>query len=527
MYFTLMAIKKGYTVVYESVDQNISWVLSKNGSRVIGKRLQPEDAPELRSKQTLHIFDAKAGQNSYEITRVVDGAKQILFSSTNRNSYAQFIRGNVFVALLPSTSKEEFDKYVSLFGASTEKVDEVVRVSGYGKVRPLNQFESHLAQVDAALEEFDVRNLRASTTSENTLSGSKNPAILLDALSPVDLDEDEQDLKTICDNYAIEKAFWNFSSDYIVDELFNKFGTEADKMVESLYFALGNDYNRTFGPAIGRLFERCAVKSGFITGYGLMCRPVGETGGEKREFSIGKGCTVQQVSSDKLIPLDDVVRDCTDETVIYNFAKSNEGFDCFIPPNNFVGFTEVKSKNHPISLSFALQCCELIEGPVNFITAVPAAQTTGWGEQSFQMNVEEAVQEFNKTSKKKISKSSQCNFDRLPPSYRTKLKPFRQFVGSVVTKRTICSSAMEGGSPPPSSSSRKRKRTLQNVAGDDDKDAGDDAADDEEDEVVDPAVGVDAKRQKIDEPTTTETKKHKKHKKHKKYRTPKIAEKQK
>jgi len=124
-----MAIKKGYTVVYESVKLGISWVFSKNGSRLIGRKLEMYLAPELKSKQTVHIFDAEAGNNSYGITRVVNGAKQVVFSSTNRAIYAQFIRNyDVFEAFLPSTSKEEFNRYVSLFGVSNDIVDEVVRV---------------------------------------------------------------------------------------------------------------------------------------------------------------------------------------------------------------------------------------------------------------------------------------------------------------------------------------------------------------------------------------------------------------
>eukprot|EP01033_Poteriospumella_lacustris_P014217 gene14217-10162_t len=50
----------------------------------------------------------------------------------------------------------------------------------------------------------------------------KNSAILLDASSPVDLDEDEQDLKTIYDNYEVYNATWNFSSDYIFERVCNK-----------------------------------------------------------------------------------------------------------------------------------------------------------------------------------------------------------------------------------------------------------------------------------------------------------------
>jgi hypothetical protein len=372
--------------------------------------------------------------------RITGGAKRIMFSSFHRNNYYYFILGDVFQAVLPSTSQEEFNKHVSLFQYAANEVDEVVRVSGYGRVYPLVQFEDYTDRVERALEVFDVRNLSTYVFSESTLPESQNSAILLDASSPVDLDEDEQDLKTIYDNYEVYNATWNFSSDYIFERVCNKLcGTDADVMVESMYhWRLGRSYNK-IGPAICRLFERCAVKPGFISRHGLECRSVDATRrGEREMFTVGKGCTVHEFPSNKLFPLEDVVRDCTDATVLYSFANNYEGFDCFIPPNNFVGFTDVKSTGHPISLSFALKCCELIEGPVNFITAVPASQATDWGMQSFHINVPEAVQDFNDKSKTTIPKSSQRNLDQLPSSFQTKLKPFRQFVGSLVIKRTLC-----------------------------------------------------------------------------------------
>ena len=177
MYFLIMAIKKGYTVVYESVELNKSWVFSKNGSRVISKRkINDQDDPELKSKQTVHIFDATAGNNSYGITRIVNGAKQVVFSSTNRASYAQFIRNyDVFEAFLPSTSKEEFNRYVSLFGVSNDKVDEVVRVSGHGKVRPLQNFEKQIDRVESAIKEFDLKKISTYTSTENTILEAKAP----------------------------------------------------------------------------------------------------------------------------------------------------------------------------------------------------------------------------------------------------------------------------------------------------------------------------------------------------------------
>jgi len=158
-------------------------------------------------------------------------------------------------------------------------------------------FEKHIDRVESAIKEFDLKNISTYTSIENTISGGKSPAILLDALSPVDLDEDVQDLATIRNTYRFRNATWHFSSDYIIENLFDKFGTEADIMVESMYYALGSDFNRTFGPAIGRLFERCAVKSGFITRHGLICKSVDKSDGEQVILSSGKECKAKDFPS--------------------------------------------------------------------------------------------------------------------------------------------------------------------------------------------------------------------------------------
>jgi hypothetical protein len=145
------------------------------------------------------------------------------------------------------------------------------------------------------------------------------------------------------------------------------------------------------------------------------------------------------------------LKDYTNSNVVYNVAKENEGFDCFIPPNNFIGFTQMsqpgeKAGAHPISLNFALKCCKLIEGPINFITAVPTNQTKNWGQQRFQVNVKEVVDKINASQIEKgetkhlFQRGGQRTFNSLPPSTQNDLKHFRQFVGGVAIKRRICTS---------------------------------------------------------------------------------------
>lgn len=449
-----MAIKKGHTIVYENVQLNTSWVFSKNGSRVIRRKLELYLAPELLSKETIHIFDAKAGPSTYEIT-LVHGATQVVFSSTNRSSYAQFIRGSTYVAFLPSTSKEEFLQYVSLFGVSSEIVDEVVRVSGYGKIRPLMNLPNYVDRIENVFrnKNFDIHLLAASTSIENTNSGSLNPAILLDAIPRQDLDVDCQDLKAIYENYRQSNAVWKISCQYLIDRLCKQYGINAKDLVMQLYFAIGDDANRKFATLAGSLFENVAVEPDFIPHNGLECKSVDKYNGEYIEMTIGKECTLKDCRSDKVIPLDEILQTCKDPKVIYHFVGKNEGFDAFIPPNNFIGFTHILSRddrkkgNHPISLRFALQCCNLIDGPVNYITAVPSHQTKHWGKQSFKVNEKEVVKKINekiKNSKDWFNFGGQRTLNNLPKSTQITLKPFRQFVGSVVVKRQMCTVSRVG-----------------------------------------------------------------------------------
>jgi hypothetical protein len=125
MYFLVKLLQANYTVVYESVIQKRTWIFGKNRNCLIKRIISEEDVPEFEEKNTVHLFDAKAGIDSYEITRIEKGAIQVNFSSTNKKSYSQYIRfSDVYPALFPSLSKEEFSLYVDKLNVSPEIVQE-------------------------------------------------------------------------------------------------------------------------------------------------------------------------------------------------------------------------------------------------------------------------------------------------------------------------------------------------------------------------------------------------------------------
>jgi hypothetical protein len=235
-----------------------------------------QDEPELKSKQTIHLFDATAGPNSYGITRIVDGAKQVVFSSIKQSSYyAQLARDNrIYRALLPSTTKEEFYNYATILAISKDVVDAVLKLSGYGKVRPLGNLNKLQDRLNRVIKIFDMNRIEDYVSIDNRLTRDDNPAIVMDASPAQHLDQDEQDLKRLDGAYRYGNAVWRFASDYIINQILDRYGSNFRAIVDKLNVPLHDNFGRTFGPAYGRLLEIWAVRS--ITKFGLICEPAGK-----------------------------------------------------------------------------------------------------------------------------------------------------------------------------------------------------------------------------------------------------------
>ena len=452
MYFLVKAVQLGLNVVYESVEQRKTYVFSPTNSRIIEKKIEIADVPELKSTNTLHLFDAKTGKDAYGITRVVGGAYQILFSSTNLDIYRQFIRNSdVFPVIFPSTTEEEFNFYAKELGVKQEAIEQAVKISAYGRIRPLTSLSVHYGRMKKAIQNFDLENLSKSAEPEN-ISAEVNPAILMDASLVKDLSDDETDVLKIADNYFFYEARWNFCSDFVVQNVLNKYGSEGDLIVERLYIALENSFDSSVGPFIGKLFEWVAVRPAFIPNHGLVCEsmdkkpqdPSTQDSSTWNSFIIGKGNTVQDCPVDN--DISSIIKNYNDKNVIYNFGKNQNAFDCFIPPNNFIGFTTTLQDgkgNHPILLKTALDLCKELEKnklPVNFITAVPFHQKDKWKkEQSFKISKALDQNEYSAISNAlgKKDKEFQLVKEKLPDSIQRKLKNFRQFVGTLIIKRNF------------------------------------------------------------------------------------------
>ncbi len=210
MYFLVMLLKRGYTVVYESVEKKVTWVFSKHGTRKIRRIISLEDVLELESNSTVHLFDAKACNNSYEIMAVNNGARQIVFSSNNVSSYKQFKRTTCYVAGFPSTDESEFMRYVDLFKSSPAIVNEVMEICKYHKVRPLCSLDSYKPDVEDAIAEFNPRKIKSYATPNHMNASKNNPATLLCAMAGKELDENETNIEELHLAYYTLNIKWVF-----------------------------------------------------------------------------------------------------------------------------------------------------------------------------------------------------------------------------------------------------------------------------------------------------------------------------
>ena len=109
----------------------------------------------------------------------------LALSSTNRSSFAQTVRRNIYVACYPSVSMEEFQDHVECFGIDEEKQIKIENNFGIGKVRPLRaNLSNALAELEDAISRVDLSALRAYVSRSAPLykgnSSLGNPATLFD-----------------------------------------------------------------------------------------------------------------------------------------------------------------------------------------------------------------------------------------------------------------------------------------------------------------------------------------------------------
>ena len=449
MFVLTKLLQDGKTVVFESSSQRMFWVLKPNGSYLKEGRATAVNPPELKNRETIHIFDAKAGTDSYEIADT--RARLLVNSSTNPTSYTQTIRrANMLTMVFPSTTENEFYKYAAIFKIDEVTARQVATVCGFGKIRSLRQKNPQNA-VETALRNLTPEHLRDLTDITNVNSRA-NPGILLDVLlADKKIGEGQQQIEYLEGLYTYANARWIFSSPYIVEYIGNKMANGAEKFFEQFYLATNGSVSgsKTFGNMSGQVFEYFAPK--YIVENGLTCIPVGH----KDAITIEAGSLVKKNSD--FNKLSDILKNCTDSKTLYHFGRNVEGFDSFNPPNNFFQVTSTTTSKpglHSLLLTAFRDCCEhllVTGGNANVIIVVPETQIEQWkGKlQSFDINDVSVVNDINNLENRSSQKQNlmkfngQRSFDKLPLKTQLQLKNFRQFVGGVGPKhRGYCTSRL-------------------------------------------------------------------------------------
>jgi hypothetical protein len=183
-----MAIKGGKTVVFESADQEKTWIFRSDGKC---RLCTTEYVPELDLSDTIRIFDCKSGHSLREPKE--RAAKLFLLSSTNIQNYKQTERlvGNIKV-IFPSLTEIEFERYSTRFGISSTQAEKIKEICGFGRIRTLRfNVEVNKQDVISAIEQFDIQKLSMYISSSNYPTPNvTNPAVVINA--HVNFDDIEQ-----------------------------------------------------------------------------------------------------------------------------------------------------------------------------------------------------------------------------------------------------------------------------------------------------------------------------------------------
>ena len=434
MFFLVRLVKNRQTVVFESAGQKLVWVFSSTGSRIIKGPAEKINCPELQSTTTTHIFDGKAGANSYEPAQ--SAAKLALFSSTNRTSYAQSERRVDFIAFYPSTTPDEFRRYVEMMNIDADKAKEISEVFGTGKVRPLTQSLALSKELLAsAIERLDLSKLKQYFTTRPPTYGSgnslDNPAMLFNA----DLDMTQHGpTKSLYDLYTFGNAKWSWVSKSVTTTIFESNIGRIEPLLRSFYQSVGKvNAKKSLGVLMGQLLEHFAAK--LIIENGLEIKELQEGGVSDTTTVISKGLVLQHRQS---ASIEEILQTCINPEELYVFGNNNAGFDFFNPPNNFFEVTNTltDSGSHPLLYSALATCCSQVNSQdVNLILVVEKSQEEKWEKPlAYKIDNENVVLDINifePPKKSPFKLNGIRSFGALPPSVQAALRKVKQYRGTI------------------------------------------------------------------------------------------------
>ena len=364
MYFLWYFVNQGQTVVFESVPKKATYVYRADGScRKIRGHADDTVCPELDDENTIHLFDAKAGNDCYE--PVHSKAFLMIFSSPNRHSYAQHERESVSTIGVPSYGDEEIVKAVkTLMNPPLSDAEIESKCAKYGNnLRLVLSAESQaVAVIAAALKRFNpnICDQYMDGTNGRGKDGS-NPAVLLK------LEKSGDEYPSVLATYRVENMMWSFASVYIRREVSQLKRTELQQMLTR--FVIGTCRENIWANMRGSVFEPVAGNL-IAAGIDVVYRPLHKSGSRDAAAADVKfGAEKLDVKPYRCTDVIDMLDNCKDATKLYCICGTMPAIDFFNPPNNFFQVTSSKD-GHPINLNAMLAICGRIEGDINLYFVV-------------------------------------------------------------------------------------------------------------------------------------------------------------
>lgn len=373
-YFLWHFVTRGYTVVYENLEAIDVWVFRSNGrcSKFTGPA-NSNNVPELNDSSTIHLFDAKAGEGSYQ--PCASKARIAIFSSTNQTPLKQTERRSILLLGFVTPVVEEMK--LAKLAFDRLEVNEVECVSKYG-----GNFRMAFAKtpIDAeyiiqrAARNLDVKNIGdviAGDINSSIRTGSSAPTVLFstfldselqstldryDAEHPqsVSRDERRKDLhrmEMLIQMYRTSQLVWKLGSPYIVDLIDRVSNDSSKSLADGLIAAMSKDPQKysKLGGMVGFLIERRApellAKGGYFKQRLLTrpnCKPADVTEVKLDEIEL-------KHHFHKEVPnLEALLRFSTDLSVLHDLCGVFPGIDAMSFPKTAYQLT--RQKNHPLNL---------------------------------------------------------------------------------------------------------------------------------------------------------------------------------
>lgn len=378
MYFLHNLVRDGFTVVYEKPFTRKIFVIPPTGdcSEITGEA-DDELVPELKSANTVHLFDACAGMHAREPFMYV--AKVAIFTSPNETSYKQHQRSGSMLFTVPSYTAAELETRRKYFVPIGDHVYQ-------GKLEKFggSSIRLMLGLNDVVAEAMLERALGTTTFGdveeilrhvEVASKGAFGPHFLFStSLAPGANPND-------INSYTRENMVWNIASSYIMGELVRRRNDEALQFAEraAVVFSTTQGLEQTGGSFSEAIAPYVLAKGGTFRVRRLSGKNMKEY---DQEFPKRL-----HVSATSITTPTDVHEKCKNSGSIYSLLKKMPGFDAFAPPNQYFNFTNRPS--HPIHMKTAIQICERVRGEndkAHWYFVVPSERfDEGWrGAQSFE-----------------------------------------------------------------------------------------------------------------------------------------------